>query len=285
MSTAHDGLLDVGDLLALPEAEPTARLTYGDASSEQFGHLYLPTTRGSYPVVILVHGGCWRARVSLDYFGQAAQTLTKLGLAVWNLEYRRLGNGGGWPNSFLDVAAGTDFLREVAVEYSLDLSRVIAMGHSAGGHLVHWLAARSRLRFDSALYRETPLPLQGFISLAGIPDLAEAVKRGICDDAAPVQLMDGLPNEVPERYAQGSPAELAPVAGKQVFIQGHQDETVPHDYVESYVKQAVARGEDARLLSLEKTGHFELVVASTPQWQEVERAVKAMLELRPGRLG
>ena len=284
MSKSHDRLLDVDDLLAVPKVEPNVRLEYGTASDQQFGHLYLPETDELHPVVILVHGGCWRARVSLDYFGQAAKALTKLGIAVWNLEYRRLGNGGGWPNTFLDVANGTDFLRTVAAEYSLDLSKIVAVGHSAGGHLVHWLTARGELKSRNELYQKNPLPLKGFISLAGIPDLAEAVKREICDDAAPVQLMGGLPNEVPERYAQGSPAELAPVACKQVFIQGRQDETVPHDYVESYVNQAAARGEPAKLISLDNTGHFEIVVASTPQWLLVETAIQEMLGAVPKKL-
>lgn len=279
MSTSHGELLDADDLLALPKVVPNVRLEYGTDSDQQFGHLYLPESEGSYPVVILIHGGCWRARVSLDYFGQAAQALTKQGITVWNLEYRRLGNGGGWRNTFLDVAAGADFLRDVAKDYPLDLNRAVAVGHSAGGHLVHWLAARSRLDSSSELYRDTPLLLKGFISLAGIPDLAEAVKRSICDDAAPVQLMGGLPSEVPERYVQGSPAELAPLACKQVFIQGRQDETVPHDYVESYVGKAAARGENVKLISLDTTGHFEVVIASTPQWKKVEAVIEEMLDL------
>jgi len=277
--TKSKSLLNVDTLATLPKVMPAAKLFYGSDADQQFGHLYLPPEGEVFPAVILIHGGCWRARVSLDYFGQVAEALTHLGVAVWSLEYRRIENGGGWPYTFFDVAAGADFLKEIAKKYSLSLDKVIAVGHSAGGHLAHWLAARDNLKPSQALYKKNPLALKGFISLAGVPDLAEAVRREICDDAAPVQLMGGLPGEVPERYAQGSPAELAPLGCKQVFIQGHQDETVPHDYVESYVTKAVSRGERAKLISLEETGHFEIVVASTPQWQEVEEAVTELFEV------
>lgn len=270
-------MMSVQDLLALPKASASTRLVYGSDES-QFLDLYLPKNKKDAPIVLLVHGGCWRSRVSLDYFGQAAKALSDSGLAVINIEYRRIGNGGGYPETFLDLAKAADFIRTIAQEHSLDVSRVVAVGHSAGGHLVHWLAARENLTADSELYSETPLKLKGFISLAGIPDLAEAVRRDICDDAAPVQLMGGTPTEQAKRYQQGSPAELAPLNCKQVFIHGKQDDTVPHDYVESYVKQAKARAETIKLISLEHSGHFELVVASTAQWQVVDKQIKAILE-------
>jgi len=272
-------MMSVQDLLALAKASASTRVVYGSNES-QFLDLYLPENKTFAPIVLLLHGGCWRSRVSLDYFGQAAKALSHLGLAVINIEYRRLGNGGGYPETFLDVAKAADFVRTIAQDYSLDASRVVAVGHSAGGHLVHWLAAREKLSPNSELYSKNPLKVKGFISLAGIPDLTEAVRRDICDDAAPVQLMGGTPSEQAKRYQQGSPAQLAPLPlnCKQVFIHGKQDDTVPHDYVESYVKQANTRAETVQLISLEDTGHYDLVVASTAQWQVVEKQIKAILE-------
>ncbi|MCA9837525.1 MAG: alpha/beta hydrolase [Trueperaceae bacterium] len=265
-------LITVEEVLALDKAMPDHVLSYG-THPEQFAHLYLPMERGPYPTVILLHGGCWRSSVSLDYFGQAARNLSKLGLAVWNLEYRRIENGGGWPTTFLDVASGTDYLQNIASIYNLDLSRTLALGHSAGGHLAHWLAARKNLPPTSELYQPNPLGFLGFISLAGIPDLELALRDNICSNQAPKELIGGTPEEFPERYAQASPARLAPIGGQQIFIQGTQDDTVQLIHIEDYVKKAKARGEDIRLITLQNTGHFELVVSTTPQWQIVEEKV------------
>ena len=120
-------LLTVDDLLALPSVPPDVSLAYGP-HAEQFGHLYLPAGAGPHPVVVLLHGGCWRARVNLTYMGGFARALTEDGVAVWNLEYRRLDLGGGWPHTFLDVAKGADYLKAVADEYALDLARVLTVG-------------------------------------------------------------------------------------------------------------------------------------------------------------
>ena len=105
------GLLTVDDLLALPVVPPDVSLAYGP-HAEQFGHLYMPAGAGPHPVVVLLHGGCWRARVNLTYMGGFARALTEDGVAVWNLEYRRLDLDGGWPNTFLDVAKGADYLKD-----------------------------------------------------------------------------------------------------------------------------------------------------------------------------
>ena len=273
-------LLTVNDLLALPPVPPDVSLAYGP-HAEQFGHLYLPAGTGldsaPHPVVVLLHGGCWRARVNLSYMGGFAKALTEDGVAVWSLEYRRLDLDGGWPNTFLDVAKGADYLKAVADEYALDLARVLTVGHSAGGHLALWLAGRHKLGPEDELYMENALELRGVVSLAGIPDLAEALKQNICPDA-PDRLMGGSPQEVPERYAQGSPAELLPLGVRQILIQGEQDDTVPLSYVKLYEDAIKKKGEEVRLISLADTGHFEIVVATTKQWQRVRAAVLELLE-------
>ena len=123
------------------------RLKYGPEDL-QFGDLYLPNQQGSHPVVILIHGGYWRARYGLDLMNDLAVDLAKRGYAAWNIEYRRVGNpGGGWPGTFQDVALATDYLRKLAPSYTLDLTKVVPIGHSAGGHLAFWLAARPRIPF------------------------------------------------------------------------------------------------------------------------------------------
>ena len=158
------------DYTALPLVPGDHRIAYDDRP-DQFGELYLPEEGpGPYPLVILLHGGCWRARFGLMPLGQLARRLTELQVIVWNVEYRRLDGGGGWPTTFLDTAAAADYARQLATEYPLDISRVVAVGHSAGGHLAAWLAQRHNLEPGMTLFQKDPLPITGVVSLAGIPD-------------------------------------------------------------------------------------------------------------------
>src|SRR5438132_9320670 len=119
------------------------RIAYGP-DRFQFGDLRLPSGSGPRPVAIVIHGGFWREKYDLEYIVPVCEALTAAGVVTWNLEYRRIGNaGGGWPGTFEDVAAGADHLHSLAHEFNLDLNRVIAIGHSAGGHLAFWLASRN----------------------------------------------------------------------------------------------------------------------------------------------
>src|SRR6478752_1234869 len=129
-------------------AAPGERIPYGKGTL-QFGDLRVPDGPGSHPVAILVHGGCWSAKLgqlpeaatSLDLLRPLAAALVQNGIATWNVEYRRLGNdGGGWPGTYEDLANATDFIRELAPKHHLDLQRIVLVGHSSGGHLALWLA-------------------------------------------------------------------------------------------------------------------------------------------------
>ncbi|MCH9674505.1 MAG: alpha/beta hydrolase [Gammaproteobacteria bacterium] len=254
-------------------------LKYG-ALSQQFGHLHLPRTEApsnGFGVVVLLHGGCWRDRFGLEPLGQMADALTDHGLAVWNLEYRRLGGGGGWPSTFEDVAAGADFLAELAARYPLDLSNVVAAGHSAGGHLAMWLTARANLPDSASLFSPTPLSFIGTVSLAGIPDLVAAVDEGICS-GAPSELMGGEPSEVPQHYAQGSPHALLPLPAPHVHVVGAEDPLVPADYVKRFVEYARGHGDDAEMVTIPQVGHFEVVTAGSRAWAPVRDAILASFE-------
>lgn len=267
-------LLTREHVLGLPGASPDERYRYGN-HPEQLAELYLPSSLPA-PVVVLLHGGCWRAGVSLRYLGQLARALAEEGMAVWNVEYRRLGAGGGWPTTFLDAAAAVDLLATVGQEKLLDLKRVVAVGHSAGGHLALWLAGRKNLPDNSALYRASPLALTGVVSLAGIPDLAAATDHGICG-GAPRELLGGSPDEVERRYLEGSPVNLLPLNIPQVIINGDRDDIVPVEYAASYARMARARGEDVRFEALPGCGHFEPVVAASSAWPAVKQAVWSVL--------
>ena len=134
------------DLTARPRPAPQATIAYG-ADDYQKVDLWLPAGPGPFPVVLMVHGGCWTTSIAdRSLMDWAADDLRKAGYAVWNIDYRGVDRpGGGYPGTFQDAAAATDLLRANAAKYHLDLSRVVAVGHSAGGHLALWLAARPKL--------------------------------------------------------------------------------------------------------------------------------------------
>ena len=268
--------MTVKDLLAIPPTPADYTIAYGK-DPNQFGQLRLPKGNGPHPVVIVIHGGCWLAEYDLQHISPLATALTRLGLATWSLEYRRVGNnGGGWPATFQDIAQGADYLRELAKKFPLDLRKTIALGHSAGGHFALWLAARSKLPVASPLYTENPLPLRGVISLAGVGDLSRPEYQEICGRVVQ-KLMGGKPSQVPERYAQGSPIELLPLKVPQILIQGAQDPTVSLESAQAYWAAARKSGDEVKLLVIQKAAHFELVVPTTAAWPEVKKAVKSLL--------
>lgn len=273
-------LIGVEQLQDLPNPEATARIPYGD-DPLQFADLRLPKGSGPHPVVVVIHGGCWRSQYNLDHVGAFSDALTRAGVATWTLEYRRVGNpGGGWPGTFQDIGAGVDHLRNVAEQYPIDPTRVVAVGHSAGGHLVLWLGARAKLT-DPELRTENPLPLKGIVSLAGVDNLRRALEEGVCDDQA-AKLVGGTPDEVPERYAQGSPIELLPLGIPQHLINGTRDPIVPEAFGRDYAAAAKSAGDPVQLTILPNAGHFELIVPTTDEWTQVRNAVLEMLDLSPG---
>ncbi len=268
------GLLTVEDYDRLPAVPAQHRLSYG-ADPVQFGDLYLPSSAGPHPVVVMIHGGCWQQRWGLEALGRLCQALADDGVAVWSIEYRRLGGGGGWPTTFTDVAAAADFLREIAPRWALDLSRVISAGHSAGGHLALWLAGRHRIPSDSELYAARPLPLRGVVSLAGIADLADGIKRSICDGACH-EVVGGMPSAFPERYRAASPVALLPLGVPQWLIVGRDDDLVPAAHVEQYA-QVATRHDEVHLRLLPDAGHFEIIVPGTAAWTTVRQAILSLL--------
>ncbi len=242
------------------------RLAYG-SEAQQFGELYLPTNADVRPVVILIHGGFWRAAYDLSLMTELAQDLVKRGFAVWNIEYRRVGEvGGGWPGTLQDVAQATDHLTKLASSYPLDVQRVVGVGHSAGGHLALWLAGRTRIAKESALaHGDTPQPLIGAISLAGVADLELAWRLHLSRDAV-VELLGGTPEEVPERYALASPVALSPLGTPQVLIHGTDDNNVPLEISQSYLAKANAAGDTVTLIELAGADHFVLIDANSTVW-------------------
>ena len=264
------------DLARLPQPPADRVVAYG-AAPQQHAELRLPKGDGPHPVVIVIHGGCWQTPWAADHVRALAAALTAEGYATWSLEYRRLGDpGGGWPGTLEDVGRGADALRTVAAAHHLDLSRVAALGHSAGGQLALWLAARRRLPKGSALFIADPLPIAGVVSLAGITDLRAGAAGQVCGDAIP-SLLGGAPDARAERVAESSPIALLPLGVPQRLVCGALDALVPNDLSRRYQAEAVRAGDSVGMEVVEDAGHFELVDPTSAAWQPVLRAVDTML--------
>jgi acetyl esterase/lipase len=226
-------------------AWPASTHAYG-TDRDQVADLRLPEGDGPHPVAVLIHGGAWRANWDRDLMDAMGVDLARRGIATWNIEYRRVGDGGGWPESFDDVAAAIDAL--AAVDAPLDLGRVALVGHSAGGQFAAWAAARA----DAAV------PPAIVVSLAGVLDLVDAARRGVYDNAV-VGLMGGTPQEQPERYAQGSPAHRLPIGVDQLLIHGTADLADNVDMNRVYAERARAAGDAVELVELADVDHFAII--------------------------
>ncbi len=253
------------------------RFRYG-AEPLQFGELRLPPGPGPHPVAIMIHGGCWLGQYDMEHVGGLAQALTAEGLATWTVEYRRVGNpGGGWPGTFEDVAAGTDHLRLLAGDHPLDLQRVVAIGHSAGGQLALWLASRKHLREGDPLFEPDPLPVSGVLGLAAAADLAHLHEIKVCGHVVD-SLMGGGPTEFPERYRAGSPPELPPMAVPQILINGLRD-PFWSSVAKRYLEAALKAGAEARLIEAPESGHFEMIDPGSTTWPLVRDAARELVGL------
>ncbi|WP_323762307.1 alpha/beta hydrolase [Maricaulis sp.] len=269
-------------LLDRPRETATARIAFGEGELE-FGELWKPHGDGPFPVVVMVHGGCWLSQIPgtilQDY---VAADLRDHGVAVWNLEYARIGHeSGGWPGTFGDIADGVDHLREVAQDHPLDLDRLVFTGHSAGGHLALWAAARGNLPEDSAAWRDDPLLPETVVTLAGINDLANyrANGPGRCGEPGTVDdLIGPVEGQTPVLMAQVSPAAMGPLAVEQVIVSGELDPIVPPSLGTHYTALAQARGDTVRHVVLREAGHFELIDPTSPAWQEIRAILVEALE-------
>ncbi len=268
-------LLSWSELSQMPLPASVAKIAYGDGP-QQFGELRLPKGEGPFPVVLLIHGGCWQNEFNYVYMTRLGAWLAEHGVASWTIEYRRLGDdGGGWPGTFLDVARASDFVRQIAQSHPVDVKRVFAAGHSAGGQLALWLATRARLSESSELYIKDPLAIRGVLGLAAVTDLAQYRHgpAGSCHSSVE-PLLGGTEEKIPQRYADTSPMQRLPLGVPQVFIQGERDPIVDPGTVRAYVEAAKQSGDHVVLLSIPAAGHFEtsvIIPQTEPSFAEALR--------------
>jgi acetyl esterase/lipase len=271
-------LMGWDDLLGRPMPAPSERIAYGPLP-QQFGELWLPAGRGPFPVVVMIHGGCWASAIAkLSIMNYVAEDLRERGIAVWNLEYRGMDvPGGGYPGTFEDVAAGADLLAKIGPAHHLRMDRLVALGHSAGGHLAAWLAARGRIAAASPLHAAHPLPIAAVVSLGGLPDLENVRSLGICGVANVDGLVGAAQAGGRDLWADTSPARLGAGPEPQLFIDADQDPISPPSLDAAYVAKMRAQGADIRQLTVPDAGHVELIAPGTAAWSRAVEAVDALV--------
>ncbi|HBQ49022.1 MAG TPA: alpha/beta hydrolase [Hyphomonas atlantica] len=268
--TSTPTLMSWADLLSRdrPTTPHTIRTGPRDADIVD---LWLPDGDGPHPVVIMVHGGCWQKSVAdhslMDF---AAEDLRQKGFAVWNIEYRGVDeDGGGYPGTFEDVAHAADALREHADTYNLKIDRIGAFGHSAGGHLALWLAARPKLPKSSPLWQSDPLHIDLVVNSGGLADLEASapVTLESCLSAIMDDLTGAASGGRPDVFSDTSPAELLPFAAHQFSVNGALDQIAPPILGEEYSNKAKAAGSDARSILVLETGHVELIAPGSDAFE------------------
>ena len=252
------------DILDLPPPPADVRLSYG-TDPNQFGDLRFPKAKTSFPVVMNIHGGFWRAKYDLTHCGHLCAALTAKGIATWNIEYRRVGNpGGGWPGTFEDIRSAYRYLPQIAKKYDLDSNKILVMGHSAGGQLALCLAAH-----ESSLKR--------VVSLAGVVDLQQAWEQHLSDNAV-VAFLGGKPSEVTEHYREADPMQLAIDRGTtQWLIHGAADDVVPSYFSRQCAERKKKNGEDVHYTEVSTAGHFDPIDPRSSSWPTVENTIRRLL--------
>lgn len=271
--------LSLSDYMALHGPAPTEHIAYG-AAPLQYVEWFEPTGSGPFPVVVLIHGGCFLNQFDgVPQMRGMAGALAAKGVAVWNVEYRGLDTpGGGYPGTFLDVQAAVDLVEALAKARHLDTNRLAAVGHSAGGVLALWAAGRARLPASSPLYEPHPLPVRKVVALGSSGDLHALAtiwnKRCEID----VAQLTGSPTQVrPDVYADTSPLELAPNGSDTLLVVGDHDTILKPAEAAAYASHARERGDAVETLVLPNASHFDEVAVTSPSWHLTEAAILKVL--------
>ncbi len=257
---------------------------YGNDPS-QWGELFLPELPAGGPhhgVAVVIHGGYWRSSYGAELGEPLALDLAGHGIAAWNLEYRRAGNGGGWPQTFQDVLAGIDILRDLAGRHALDLRKVVALGHSAGGHLAVWAAGRDRLGglgLD-AEQREAGatahgVRLTGVVSQSGVLNLAEAERLNLSNGAV-ANLLGGPSSDVPGRHRYADLMAALPLDIPVYAVHTTEDDDVPLAMSATYVEASRGGKVPAQLVTV-PGDHFAVIDPGHAAYVKCRELVQELL--------
>lgn len=263
----------------LPQPQSTLRYREGDAGVVD---VWVPEGEGPHPLVLMVHGGCWQKAIAdRTLMNYAAEDLRRRGMAVWNIEYRGVDeDGGGYPGTFLDVTEAVDLISAAPAELSLDTSRIVAFGHSAGGHLAAWASARGNLPEGSALRREPPQPIAAVIVSGGLADLemSEPVTLKSCLSDVMELLTGPVTNERPDVLRDTSLVGLLPPSAEQISVNASRDRIAPPLLGEAYTNAVLRAGGEARYVEV-PGGHVELIAPGTEAWEVQARLLMEALGL------
>lgn len=278
----NDRGMDPLDVLTRPARSPDLVLRYGDRA-DQVADVHLPPApaegigTGTRPIfTMFLHGGFWRSAYGREHTAPLAEALAAAGFVVCAPEYRRTGQpGGGWPGTFDDVAAAADRLPGLVARATGGLAepgRVLIGGHSAGGHLALWAVSRHRLPAGSPWHAARSAG-GGVVALAAVSDLTACFEQALGQQAAGA-LMNGGPEQFPDRYGAADPARLLPVGIPVRMVHGTDDDRVPCEMSRSYARRARAAGDDVACLVLPGAGHFDVIDPLSAAWPGVVSAFR-----------
>lgn len=253
---------------------------YGDHRLQQGDLILAGDLAQPGPVIVLVHGGFWYPGYERDLMVPLATSLEAKGYTTWNIGYRPAEGGTGWPYLLEDAAAAVDHLTVLAQDNPLDLDRVVVVGHSAGGQLALWLAARPKLAAGAPGHAppaggKTVRP-RAIVALAPAADLATAAVAKL-GGRATQKFLGGLPDEVPDRYAVASPLQLVPIGTPAVLVHGTADDLVPVSQSHAYLTAARAAGDTVELVEVEAADHFDVINPAHRAWAAVTDRLPGLL--------
>jgi acetyl esterase/lipase len=266
--------------LALTGPAPSAHIAYGPEPS-QYVEFFKPAGAGPFPVAVVIHGGCFTKRFGgIEQMRALAGELASQGVAVWSVEYRRLDEaGGGYPGTFQDVSSAVDALATHAAQEHLNLNQLVAVGHSVGGYLALWLAARDRLPQSSPLHAPHPLKVSSVVSLGGVGDLRTQTVHGQTACGYPLAAITGPPSQArPDVYADTTPAELLPNGSRTVLLNGQFDSYSPPQEAAAYAALVRQAGDRIETVVLPGASHYDEVAVTSPSGKLVPPQIRKALQ-------